>query len=248
MTGLARLHNQLSDHLGQIADARRRTLAASDPEGLHDLRVAIRGLRVAISIIGKNAAKLRKAWHDAAEVTGPSRDLEVLLALIDSLPIDLQTLRASLAKQEYAAREKLLGLLTSTAFPCLVQHSRDEIDHLMRHTRMKTLQSRAKKQARRYCKIIRRKIVLVSLDSPAQDWHQLRLDVKKLRYLIEHCVECLPIGWRSLYPQLKRCQSALGELHDIDMLVELSQHPLVTERQLRLDAAWMATRQLADVL
>ena len=91
-----RLYNQLSSHLGQIALARRHTLESTDPEGLHDLRVAMRGLRVVLSILGKQAAELRTQWRIMANATGPTRDLEVLLALIDTL---LQAGRAAEARQ-----------------------------------------------------------------------------------------------------------------------------------------------------
>lgn len=248
MNRLSRLQTRLTGHLDQISEARRRTLAASDPEGLHDLRVAIRGLRVVLALLGKHAAGLRQDWRTIARATGPSRDLEVMLTLIDALPDDLGDLPARLIRQEREARSKLLELLASATLPCLLQRSRSELAQIMRQVRMQALQARADRHARQYASIIRQAIALLAGDSPAEQWHQLRLDVKRLRYLIEHCDDCLPGYWQALHPHLKRSQSALGELHDIDMLIGISHRPLTHARTLRLATARDSVLELAKRL
>lgn len=245
-----RLYNQLSSHLGQIALARRHTLESTDPEGLHDLRVAMRGLRVVLSILGKQAAELRTQWRIMANATGPTRDLEVLLALIDTLPHthDLATLRARLAKEEQVARATLMQLLSASAMPRLLQCSRRKLGHIMQQISGRTLRRRAEKRARRFSGIIEQKMEQLNEQSPAQAWHEFRLDIKRLRYLIEHCGTCLPEHWQTLHPLLKRSQTTLGELHDLDLLIGISAHELNQERQSRLSAAYHATAALKDKL
>ncbi len=242
------LNNQLSQHLGHIAEARQRTLAGNDAEGLHDLRVAIRGLRVVLSILGKPAANLRQEWRLLAQATGPSRDLEVLIKLIDSIPTDLSSVRATLVAQTQVSRTDLLQQLSAAKVPCLIQQSRRTLEQIMEQQDSRALRHRAAKQAQHFRTIIEEKILLLSPSSPPQEWHQFRIDVKRLRYLIEHCGICLPRHWQPLHPVLKYSQSALGELHDIDLLIEISHQPLPLERQFRLNAASVAIAALKDKL
>src|SRR5690606_29289488 len=86
-------------HLGNARAARRRLGSPEDSEALHDFRVALRRLRSVLqdwrrptsdTIPGRYLRHLRRL----ARATGPSRDLEVRLALCDrfsgELPTDTQ--------------------------------------------------------------------------------------------------------------------------------------------------------------
>lgn len=53
----------------------------------------------------------------------------------------------------------------------------------------------------------------------AAPWHELRIGLKRFRYTLELLVPSLHAKW---IPSLKRVQDLLGDVHDLDMLVELA--------------------------
>src|SRR5215467_3179120 len=53
----------------------------------------------------------------------------------------------------------------------------------------------------------------------AAPWHELRIGLKRFRYTLELLVPSLHAKW---IPALKRVQDLLGDVHDLDMLVELA--------------------------
>ncbi|MDR3413030.1 MAG: CHAD domain-containing protein [Formivibrio sp.] len=235
-------------HLGEIAAARRRTLEGCDPESLHDLRVAMRALRVVLPLLGKQLEPLRQEWAMLARITGPSRDLEVLLALIDTLPRIPATIRDRLSQQENEARLILLKQLASPQLPQLIQCTRIELNAAIHDLTLSQLRKRTEKRALHLHSVITQQISVLVTDSPPQAWHSLRLEVKRLRYLIEHCGDWLPSPWMSIHPPLKRCQTALGELHDIDLLISLIGYPLSEARQSRQEVAQAAVTALTCAL
>ncbi len=81
----------LGPRLAQLTDAARRTLATSDPEGVHDTRVACRRMRSALrafrGCLDPSAAELAAALRELGGLLGPARDAEVRLdRLAEVLP------------------------------------------------------------------------------------------------------------------------------------------------------------------
>src|SRR3990167_9711488 len=66
---------------------RERLLAATDPEALHDLRIALRKLRSLLRPLRGVPAcdALQKQAAELGRISGPLRDLEVLLAHLQGL-------------------------------------------------------------------------------------------------------------------------------------------------------------------
>ena len=56
-------------------------------------------------------------------------------------------------------------------------------------------------------------------ESP-RPWHALRIGIKRFRYTLESLAPSLYAGWSDA---LKRVQDVLGEIHDVDVLLELAQ-------------------------
>lgn len=240
----AKLQTRLKCHLGEIARCRRCILAGTDPEGVHDLRVAIRGLRVMLLALGPHLGSLRQDWRNLAQDTSQCRDLEVLLALIDMQPAPPEDIREQIATRELAARVKLASRLSQADIPSLIQHSRSTLGkekHLFCPAR---LRRRTVKLALRFWGMIQAHISTLTPQAPAECWHHVRLDVKRLRYLLEYCNDMLPEVWLHLLPPLRHCQSTLGDLHDIDLLIEISPYSLIEERQHKLSTAQAAIDSL----
>lgn len=244
MTHLALLHDQLANHLGEIAAARRRMLDDCNPEALHDLRVALRALRVVLPLLGKQLDPLRQEWQKQARATGPCRDLEVLLTLIATLPEIPASIQVDLFQQEHQSRVALLKQLAAPDLPLLIQRSRIELKLALHQLTADQLRRRINKRARRLDCTIQQQISALDMNASAQTWHLLRLEVKRLRYLIEHCGNWLPNTWQEKYSSLKRSQIALGELHDMDLLISLTACPLDQARQIRLDSAFESVQAL----
>lgn len=245
-----RLHILVVDHLDRIAAMRLRALDTSDPEGLHDLRVALRGLRTLLPLFDNRGKlpQLRRDWRALAHATGPARDLEVLLALLDTRPDTPTGLREKLDKVQRIARKQLAQQLGGMQLPNLLQTSRNELDAAQKRIRPEELRRKIARRANKLHLKVKQRIIILSPSSPPQSWHQLRLEVKRLRYLIEHCGEWLPKRYRRVHSELKHCQDLLGNLHDLDILVDLIKTPTTIEREPLQHAAWQAIHSLAVTL
>lgn len=207
-----------------------------DSEFLHDLRVATRRTRSALSQVKRvlpdavvEEFKARFAW--LGQITGPVRDLDVFLlelphyraSLPDAMAGDLDALEARLRaahKTEQAKLKRKLGsremrdLLSRWHAVLEAEHPRGEpgqfaglpIDHVA-SMRIWRMYKRVLKAGR-----------AVRVDGPAEEMHELRKDCKKLRYLIEF--------FRGLYPAeelkgliraLKDLLDDLGEFQDLEV-------------------------------
>ena len=246
----AALQTMLSQHLSSIAIARHHAQENSDPESLHDLRVAIRGLRAILPLLGKKNAlfNLRTQWRTLAQSTSDCRDLEVLLELLPLLPSVPEAIHAQLVTAEHEARNKLCLLLASAELPLLLQYSRKTLSTLLAPQPSQAIRQRTQRRAIKLAKSIHQQIPNLGREASAGDWHVLRLTIKRLRYLIEHGQNWLPKHWRELHPSLKHSQTALGDLHDLDMLVDRTKLNTGTLHDIRRAAACNSvTSLLGDI-
>ncbi len=195
----------LLDTLDANVDGARQAL---DPEFLHDLRVATRRTRSALSQIKGvlpsavvDDFKLRFAWLQ--QVTGPVRDLDVSLldfpqrkaALPPPLRDDLDPLRHWLEWHHSAEQKALSEVLDSARFKALLRDWRTFLEARAGNgaehatTPVKVV---ADKRIRRMLKRVRKEGRAINPASPPEDLHELRKSCKKLRYLMEF--------FQSLYP------------------------------------------------
>ena len=214
---------QLLDTLEANIDGTKRDL---DSEFLHDLRVATRRSRSALSQIkgvfseaDVERFKAKLAWIGG--ITGSTRDMDVYLlafedyrdSLPDSVRGDLAPLREYLLDHHKSEQAKLADQLDSPRFQTIVQEWRIFLQAPV------PLQAVAPNAWRpvgelaneRIYKIYRRVLkegLAIGPDSPAEAYHELRKNCKKLRYLMEF--------FESLYPkrQIQRLIKALKVLLD----------------------------------
>ena len=235
------------------------TAANLDSEFLHDLRVATRRTRSALTQIKAVFApelaedyKARFAW--VQRITGPVRDLDVHLLDFDgyqaSLPAPLrpclEPLRAFLADQYDGAHKALVQALGSMELKDLLTSwrafleapvpERSAVRNAMRPTK-EVADAHIRRMYRRVHKAGR----AITPASPAPELHTLRKHCKKLRYLLEF--------FSSLYPQqqvgalvktLKRLLANLGRFQDTAVQID---HLRETARQMR-DAGDLETDTL----
>jgi len=209
------------------------TAADTDSEFLHDLRVAVRRTRSALSQIrdvfpAADLQKFKAGFRRVGQVTGPTRDLDVYLlklpAYAESLPEsargDLEALREFLVRTQKEEQAKVAAALGSDWYRELLADWRDFLTStsptgpapanaarpigLVASESIRSTFRKLLKQGRK-----------IDAESPAERLHRLRITAKKLRYLLTF--------FRSLYPEdsidllvkaLKKLQDNLGDFND----------------------------------
>ncbi len=197
-----------------------------DSEFLHDLRVATRRSRSALGQIKgvfseADVERFKEKLGWIGGITGPTRDMDVYLLAFDeyrdSLPesvrSDLDPLREYLLAHHRSEQTKLAAQLDSPRFQTIVREWRLFLEAPV------PLQSEASNAWRpvgelaneRIYKIYKRVLregLAIGPGTPAEAYHELRKNCKKLRYLMEY--------FESLYPkrQIRRLIKALKVLLD----------------------------------
>jgi CHAD domain-containing protein len=187
---------------------RERLRVTTDDEALHDLRIALRQLRSLLRPLSSVAIceDLQQRAAELGRLTGPLRDLEVLLGYLQQQGLDSAAQsRQPLLQQGY------LQLLDSAQLAQLLS----ALDDWPQQWR----QAANNEQLRGLHKLIRqrlrkdRKRLAQALLDPAHDRHRLRLLVKRLRYAAEAYPQLAKMSGHTRM-QLKQAQSTLGDWHD----------------------------------
>lgn len=216
---------RLADTIEENVDG---TLSGSDPDALHDLRVAVRRtralLKAAKPLLPKDVRR-----HHAAELkwlghaSSPVRDLDVSLAGLDELaqlldePGQVEHVRSMLEKRRAAAQADLEEALGSERFAVLLPAWRDELDR--QSGSGKTAGKAAVKMLDKAWWKVERRAAVLAQDSPADDVHDLRKRCKELRYLLELFTPMYAKGRLDrVIRALKKLQKTLGAFQDAEVL------------------------------
>jgi len=217
----------IARNTGAIADAR-------DPEGIHQMRVALRRLRAALSAFGDGFRapaldELRERAKILADVFGETRELDVfaleLLAPIEQLTNKpgLPQLRLALDEIRRECWDRATDLIRSDEFTGFVLDlamaiegriwregaTSEKSEEFLRPARALGGESLEKSLK----KAIRRAKRLADLDTDKR--HQLRIELKRLRYTAEFFAPLFPA--KAVTPFLERLsklQDLFGALND----------------------------------
>ena len=247
------------------------TKADIDSEFLHDLRVATRRTRSALSQVKGvlpeailDDYKSRFAW--VGSVTGPTRDLDVFLLEFDdyrnSLPNDmgdaLQPLHEYLEEHQKTEQLALKRKLNSPHFRKLLKEWRSYISAdpepadiapinayrpvvVVANERIWKMYKKVLKQGR-----------AIKDDTPAEALHDLRKSCKKLRYLIEFFQTLYPKkAQKVLVKELKVLLENLGNFQDLQVQAEKLHHfaeEMKKECKAPLDTVMAMGALVADLL
>ena len=200
-----------------------------DPDAIHDARVATRRLDAALPLAW--AGSSRSAWQEGAQTIrqlgkalGRVRDLDVAIARLPQLEArvptsaaTIATLRVALAREQWVGRRKLIKTLEQIPFervPALGLVP-DRSLSLRADRRWLAVEQALIAQADE----LRRAVVAASGVYFPKRAHRVRIETKKLRYVLELVTHARQAG--SAVKSLKRAQEVLGELHDHQRLSEV---------------------------
>jgi CHAD domain-containing protein len=231
------------------------TRLGSDPEQLHQHRVAIRRMRALLRAAKPlldpswvKALRAELAW--AGGSLGEVRDLDVLLehlradaaALSDDDRAAFETLTPAIAERHEAARTAMLADLGSPRYMRLLDRLEGELAAPPARATKVTLRRIAADQYDR----LRREVVALGSDPADEALHEVRKTVKQARYAAE-LAERSRGGTASRYvSSAKRLQDVLGE-HQDAAVAEQAMHELAdgASPQARAAAELVAQRQRA---
>jgi CHAD domain-containing protein len=231
----------ISSRCEELINYWRSARKSFSPEDIHDLRVASRRLREAITIFApcypsKKLSHIRAQARNLTNLLGIMRNTDEALlfftSLLPSLPKTaapsletwLQSLsnRRSKEQRNLADRLKMLDLT------------------LMQYGLAKALERPYLFEAASYdpfmtisdffdIKLTEREISLQQLlpdslnEQNTAALHKLRIALKKFRYAFELTAPLNRDGYKELHAVLKEFQEVLGKIHDLDVFMELIQ-------------------------
>jgi CHAD domain-containing protein len=229
------------NYLDDAAEACGRL--GSDPEGLHDLRVALRRFRSTLrawrEVLGRPRRRQRDELKRIVDATSEARDAEVLLLLFAEEQVSEGPLVDELKRKKedgYALVQKRLAGYSKLEVRLRQRLARVELDLLHPHKLAHALADLLDDHADDV------EDDLFELRAPTQveAAHAARISVKRLRYLVEPFKD--EDGVDKLVKPCKALQDLLGDLHDTHIAMkEASAPPEVAPRLERRQARlWKA--------
>ncbi len=238
------------------------TVADTDPEYLHDFRVAVRRTRSVLKSARRVVpdavrAAAREGFGWLGNATGPPRDLDVAAIewpdVVREFDADvvaaLEPTREHLTRDRADAHRQLAATLTSERareflawwsgwLDGPLDPSSGEVAPLAAHPVGPLVAKRIRRTHRALIEAGR----AVTPDTPAAEVHELRKDAKRLRYLVE-CFGGLyePAARKPFVRVLKALQDTLGAHQDADVAMARLRDEAASARA----AAWPAPSLLA---
>ena len=216
----------LAVRLDELEHYRPRAMARTDPEDLHDLRVASRRLRAALALFGGPLAEARRGVKPFADALGEVRDRDVLVewltgALADARPGE----RAGIERLADAQRREL-GPLEATMREANQRFETTLLPVLRLHLRAAggdgtvggaPIRRRLAERLRKLQRLVDR--LPTTADGAAV--HALRIAGKKVRYELELLEAPLGEAAATALRRVRQLQERIGELHDRDLRLAL---------------------------
>ncbi|WP_292994450.1 CHAD domain-containing protein [Nitrosomonas sp.] len=212
-------------------------IADTDTEFLHQFRVNVRKLRSLISLLKQALPTsmldtLKPRLSSIAGKTNKLRDLDVFILAQDSyramLPANFESglneLYRLIEKQRKQEKNKVAKYLSSTEYrndvaTCAAELSQSSAFQTPMASKP-VLQAVKKLLLKRYHKMLAMSAAINS-QSADEKIHELRIEFKKLRYLIEFFVDLLPKKRTGkIVSEIKKIQTVLGNYNDYCIQIE----------------------------
>ena len=226
-----RIHRRLLQTIQMNEEGTRRDL---DSEFLHDFRVAVRRTRTCLAQIRgvfpeETVDHFRREFSWLSRVSGPKRDLDVHLLRMDEYEASfdkkvqhhLAPLRQFLQVRHRIAQDRLATALQSARYQTLILSWKGFLEESvpaktkLPNARRPILRVASERIERRFRRVLMEGVVIDS-SSSAKALHRLRVECKKLRYLLEFFRSLYkPENLAPLVKDLKRLQDNLGTFNDL---------------------------------
>lgn len=230
--------------LNEVCQFRAAALDWSDPEGVHDMRVAARRLRSALKDFkpylrqGRKLASSASELKRIADALGEVRDQDVAIIALEKLqneaPAEATAGIIALTTERRAEREAVRTALAAAISEAKLLVFQEEFaSATMRATTPRSHQGKKKKAAAELSfselgrEIIRDRIeelreLSACLYQPFKivPLHRMRIAAKRLRYAMELFAICQSHELVECAKEVGELQTALGELHDCDVWLE----------------------------
>ena len=212
------------------------TRIGDDIEALHDMRVATRRLRAAMSAFGPflspRIETFRAQFGWIAASLGEVRDLDVQLERMSEWRADVTPAQAValdgverlLAGRRQLARRRMLFAMNSRRYDLLVER----FGAFLRRGPVRTVAagrvpvlSVAPDLVERRYKKVRKMGDRIRSSSPPEDYHLLRIDAKKLRYALEFVGAIYGKQAVDFSQRVTALQDVLGLHQDADVAMEM---------------------------
>jgi CHAD domain-containing protein len=227
----------LRRHFAEMIAKEAGTRTGSDIEDLHDMRVAVRRMRVALGIFEEFFSRKALRRHlsglrRVGSVLGRVRDLDVSLERAEqfqgSLPegerAGLAPLFRTWGEQRQKARAEMLGFLDSPVygefvaeFNLFVSTTGADVRKRYRRGREPLLVRHAAPSMIYQMLAAVRAYEGVLAEATLEQLHALRIEFKRLRYTLEYFREVLGDPVVSIIQDIKTVQDHLGNLNDADV-------------------------------
>jgi CHAD domain-containing protein len=211
-----------------------RTLPSAsggDVNAIHQARVATRRVRAALPIVTRGASrrKLKKSFTRLTRALGGVRELDVAILTLDELASDpsvpregLEQLRVILQEERQRFYAEMNGILQHVDLDRLQRKTLAAAEHSTERdsdqSDLKRLRSVIKRAGRRAF-ALQAAIENAGNIYLADRLHQVRIAVKKLRYVLEIARELSRSRASARIRMLKNAQDLLGRMHDLEVLI-----------------------------
>lgn len=226
----------LRKHFAAMLANEEGTIEGSDPEKLHDMRVATRRMRAAYGVFGPwlpdDLRQHGKELKWIGNALGSVRDLDVQIEhqrqWADSLgnTEELEPWLSWLDSERESLRKGLIASLTSTRYKRLVDKLSEllAIEDLVKQEQM-IVKIGPLIVSKRW-KILKQAVQQLDGNSPDEDFHKARILAKRLRYSIEFVAPVYGPTAREAAMAISKLQDILGLHQDCTVTKEIIREKL----------------------
>jgi CHAD domain-containing protein len=231
--GLAKMRAQFGEFLRNEPGAR----LGESADAVHDMRVATRRLRAAISTfhtaLPEEFQRLSRELRWFGRALGEVRDLDVHIEAMEkaklgalSTPAGKQALVEKLQAQRAGARSRLVDALGSRRFDALVAGMSQALgqDGTAPYEQQMPVTQHAPERIRHRFRKFRQVARDSSAESAPEELHEVRIRAKRLRFTLEFFEELYDKDARRLIDAAIDVQDCLGEHQDLHVLNERLGH------------------------
>jgi triphosphatase len=214
----------LRQHAAKFAEHAPQVGADSDPEHVHQTRVATRRMRAALRVFGdvlpQELGNLDDELKWIAGLLGAVRDLDVQIARLHDIAVLLGETHAVapygawLEEQRPRAMASLIGAFASERFGSLTERLKC-LDALAPDPdRDRPLKDDAAPRLKRAYRRLRKAGDDLDVDSPAAAFHRARIQAKRFRYAVEFLAPIYGKPAERLISRITDLQDLLGDHQD----------------------------------